>query len=71
MENRQAGCLQFGAIARGVAGGCGHEPDSLVDDELHNGWVTHVGQGDVDPERLVGQLAHLADFTANRVQFSG
>ena len=70
VEHGEPGRLQLGGVLGGVAGRGGDEPHALVDHEVDDGRVAHEGLGDVDAERLVGELAHLADLVADGVELA-
>ena len=54
----------------GDAGRRRHELDALVDHELDDVRVAHERLGDVHAERLVGEVAHLADLVLDRVELA-
>src|SRR5918994_6531352 len=70
MEDGDAGLVQrLGELAR-VARRRGDEPHALVVYEVDDAWVAHEHLGDVEPERLVGEVAHLADLVADLVELA-
>ena len=63
-------CLSARAVLGRVAGRGGDELDALLDDEVDDAGVAHERLRDVDAERLVGEVAHLADLVADLVELA-
>ena len=53
-----------------AAGRRGHELHALLGHELHDRRIAHEGLGDVHAERLVGEVAHLADLVPDDVELA-
>jgi hypothetical protein len=70
VEHREAGRFQLRRVAPGIAGGRRDEPHPLRDDEIDDARVAHEELRDVDPERLVGEVAHRADLVLDGVEFA-
>jgi hypothetical protein len=70
VEHHEPRVLQQRGVARRVAGRRGDEPHSVLDDEVDDRRVAHEQLRDVDAERLVGEVAHLADLVAYRVELT-
>ena len=70
VEHGEPGRLQLRGVLGGVAGRGGDEPHALVDDEVDDRRVAHERLGDVHAERLVGEIAHLADLVADVVELA-
>ena len=70
VEHGEAGVLERRGVACRAARRRRHERDALVDDELDDGRVAHEGLGDVHAERLVGEVAHLADLVPDDVELA-
>jgi len=70
VEHGESGRLEIGGVTGRVAGRGRDEPHALVDHELDDVGVPHEGLGDVDAERLVGEVPHLADLLPHRVQLA-
>jgi hypothetical protein len=71
MEHGEARILELGGVAGRASRRCGDEVHALGDDEVHDD--RRIGDeclGDVDPERLVGQILHFGYLVTNRVQLS-
>src|SRR5215213_9478112 len=65
MEDGQPGLLERLRVLVGIAGAGGDEAHALVHHELDDALVAHEQLGDVHAERLVGEIAHLADLLAD------
>ena len=70
VEDREPGGLQRGGVLRRVTRRGGDEPNSLIDDELHDAGVSDESLRDVHAERLVGEVAHLGDLGLHRVELA-
>ena len=63
VEHGEPGLLQDArCTSSAIAGRRGDELDALVDDELGDVGIADERLGDVHAERLVGEVAHLADL---------
>jgi hypothetical protein len=71
VEDGETGLLELRGVAGGVASRRGHEAHPLVDDEVDDGRVADEGLGDVHPEGLVGEIAHLADLVPHGIELTG
>jgi hypothetical protein len=70
VEYRQPCAFELCGVTLGTACRRGHELHALVDDELRDARIAHERLRDVHAERLVGELAHLLDLFADRVEFA-
>ena len=68
VEDGDPGVLQGAGVLGRVTGRCRHERDALVGHEVHDRRIAHEQLGDVDAERLVGQVAHLHDLGTHLVE---
>ena len=70
MEDGEPGLLQRRGVLHRAARRGRHELHALVGHELDDRRVAHERLGDVHAERLVGEVAHLADLVADDVELA-
>ena len=70
VEHGEPGVLERAVYLVGIAGRGGDELHALVDHEVDDVRVADERLGDVHAERLVGEVAHLADLVPDRVELA-